>query len=332
MPPVQICQLKLTSILYQNGTPLQDKTVQDKQSVYTFLRYLMLFLFLGACGSYPPAKIHFERPNKPPHSESEDVYQKKSKVAPEKPRRRSKDQGIPDRPEPYSSQRSHRKITDETGEVDARLSPLSNSEDDTREYRLPFDCIDVKNQRKLRGENGNFSTDSWEAKTVKSSASDHCLSGSFRRGNMLYQSDRTIERGGISRGRGSIYSDVTGGSYYENLRSTSDERDDFLESYDKLLEIHQDTVRQIAEATVFKCNCKDLKDTDWNDFEIRGKMLNYGISSYVTIPVSVKRDGKKSDEKYTAWVSEPLFAPYSIFCFIFDHFPFQIQLFWTFKQ
>ena len=152
-------------------------------------------------------------------------------------------------------------------------------------------------------ENGEYSSSYWESKSMKSSASDYSLTGHFRRGNMLYHSDRSMERSTQFRRRGSFSSEVIGDCYYENLRGTSDERENFLESYDKLLEIHQDTVRQISEATVFKCDCKQLQGTDWNDFEIRGKMLNYGISSYVTVPVSVKRGGKRMEEKYTAWVS-----------------------------
>ena len=162
---------------------------------------------------------------------------------------------------------------------------------------MPFDHIGPERNRGYRSENGD-----WESNIVKSSASDFCLSGHFRRGNMLYQSDRTMERPSQFRRRGSFSSEVIGDPYYENLRGVSDGREDFLDSYDKLLEIHQDTVKQIAEATVFKCDCKDLHGTDWNDFEICGKMLNYGISSYVTVPVAVKRNGKRMEDKYTAWV------------------------------
>ena len=167
-----------------------------------------------------------------------------------------------------------------------------------REYQVPFDYIGSDRDRWRKAGHSD-----WESKIVKSSASDFCLSGHLQRGNMFYHSDRTMERHSQFRRRGSYSSEVLGDSYYENLRGTSGEREEFLDSYDKLLEIHQDTVRQIAEATVFKCDCKELRDTDWNDFEIRGKMLNYGISSYVTVPVAVKRSGKRMDEKYTAWVS-----------------------------
>lgn len=259
-------------------------------------------------------------PAKAPRSESEDSSLNRRKMPPEKPRRRSREHGFPTNPEPYSSQRSYRKITDQHVGLNARLSPSSNSEDEARGYRLPFDNLSTENHSDRKAENCEISTENWESKTVKSSSSDYCLSGNFRRGNMLYQSDRTMERSANLRLRGSFSSEIIGDSYYENLRTASDSRDDFLDSYDKLLEIHQDTVKQIAEATVFKCDCKELQGTDWNDFEIRGKMLNYGISSYVTVPVTLRRGGK--NDKYTAWVS--LFNLVSVMfialIFVFDRF------------
>lgn len=176
---------------------------------------------------------------------------------------------------------------------------------------MPFDNIKTENQ-----------PENWGDRTFKSSASDYCLSNRLRKGDDVSRSDDFLDRSNKGRRRVSSAStnattrrpespktDDSDDSYYENIHGKSAKQRDktlrySIDSYDKLLEIHRDTVRQIAEATVFKCDCRELGNTSWNDFEICGKMLNFGISSYVTVPVVVKQNGKKSDERFTAWVSD----------------------------
>ena len=219
------------------------------------------------------------------------------------------------KPEPYSSQRIHRKIIGQRIGLAARLSPtLSNSEDESPRdedsgYRMPFDNIRAENQPDNLGD-----------RTFKSSSSDYCLSSRLRKGDDISRCEDFLDRSNKGRRRVSSASTTTAkrpespttddseDSYYENIHGKSAKQRDktlrySIDNYDKLLEIHRDTVRQIAEATVFKCDCLELRNTNWNDFEICGKMLNFGISSYVTVPVAVKQNERKSDERYTAWVS-----------------------------
>ena len=174
---------------------------------------------------------------------------------------------------------------------------------------MPFDRIRAENQPDNLGD-----------RTFKSSSSDYCLSNRLRKGDDISRSEDLLDRSSKVRRRVSSASTTTArrpespttddseDSYYENIHGKSAKQRDktlrySIDNYDKLLEIHRDTVRQIAEATAFKCDCRELTNTSWNDFEICGKMLNFGISSYVTVPVAVKQNEKKSEERYTAWVS-----------------------------
>ncbi|XP_065063735.1 uncharacterized protein LOC135690187 [Rhopilema esculentum] len=262
----------------------------------------------GAYDNYPPSKSNVARPSKPPRSDSEDKEASKKSV-PEKPRRKTRGNDNMTRPEPYSSQRGHRKVVVQNEGLGARLSPtLSNSEDESNESSSNLkDC--------------NVKTINPDSQSLKSSASDCNLVGKFNRGKKCYQSDRTMDRPSQLRRRGSLSSDFGGfeskredyldDSYYENVDRDSPIQGDNLlrystESYEKLLEIHRDTVKQIADATFFKCDCGELKNTDWNDFEVCGKLLNYGLSSYVTVPVTVKKQEIKGGQKHTAWLRQSL--------------------------
>ena len=74
-----------------------------------------------------------------------------------------------------------------------------------------------------------------------------------------------------------------------------------IDSYDKLLEIHRETVEQIASAASYACDCNELSDTQWEDYERCGKAINFGIGDYITVPVRLRNNGDNA--VYSAWVS-----------------------------
>lgn len=73
-----------------------------------------------------------------------------------------------------------------------------------------------------------------------------------------------------------------------------------VDSYNKLLEVHRQTIDKIAvEVSRLVCNCEQLHDSSWNDYDRKNDVVQLGVESYMVLPVS---SSKVEQKTYTAWV------------------------------
>eukprot|EP00794_Sanderia_malayensis_P002458 gene2458-2831_t len=269
--------------------------------------------------NYPPSKHDVGRPTKPPRSESseadscvhhiDDNSRGPGLQGPDKPRRRaSQENNLTTNPEPYSSQRIHRKFIGKQLDLNARFSPtLSNSDcDDWSPYRdniVAYENLSLDGDSWRRGDGDvrknldlNF-RNRYGCDYANFSRSDNYIDRCERGSAFNYR--RRLDSPSMSDKCEHVYDKVEGSSPSPNTLRYS------IDSYDKLMEIHRETVEQISEATSFRCDCGQLETKQWRDFKITGKILNFGVGSYVTLPVSLVDGGEHGSEAtYTAWLRQ----------------------------
>ena len=75
------------------------------------------------------------------------------------------------------------------------------------------------------------------------------------------------------------------------------------DSYNKLVEVHRQTVEKIAQgAASVRCDCSVLDDCEWEDFQMMDETIPLQVPNYHVVPVMSSKRGNRS-QTYTAWVS-----------------------------